>query len=178
MSDELQLERPAEEPSNPLRPARRGWPLVLVLLIVLALVGSGGVYAWANMGPLIQSLARQAPDGAADPGDKAAIPELLATQQKANEDLEALSKAVAGQQQELKRVTDQLTALNSKVDAMQRPVLPLQAVLPAVASQPPAPIAQAAPKPRKPAPPRTPKPTGPISTGGAPLTASPDAGTR
>ena len=97
MSDELHLERPVEEPPPLLRPKRRRRPLGLLLLVV-ALVGAGGVYAWANIGTLVQSFAREAPDGARDTGDKAAIPDLLATQQKTSEDLETLCKTVAGQQ--------------------------------------------------------------------------------
>jgi hypothetical protein len=63
MSDELHLERPVEEPPPLLRPKRRRWPLVLLLLVIVALVGAGGVYAWANIGTLVQSFAREAPGG-------------------------------------------------------------------------------------------------------------------
>jgi uncharacterized coiled-coil protein SlyX len=175
MSEQLRLERPTEEPSNPLRPRRRRWPL-LRLFVVLALAGAGGVYTWANMGPLIQSFARETTDDTADPGDKPAIPDLLAIQQKASEDLEALSKVVAGQQEQLKIILEQLAALTSKVDALQRPA-PAQ-IPPSAVALAPTPIAQAAAKPKKPARPRTPKPAGPISTGGAPLDAAPDGSGR
>jgi uncharacterized coiled-coil protein SlyX len=179
MSDESQPQQHMDEPPNPLRQRRRRWPLVLLFLVVLALIGVGGVYAWANIGTLVQSFARGAPDRTGDTGDKAALPDLLATQQKTSEDLETLSKAVADQQEQLKTVVDQLAALASKVDALQRPAVPVQIPPPMAAPAPsPAPIAQAAAKPTKPTPPRTPKPAGPISTGGAPLTASPDLGTR
>ena len=177
MSDELHLERPVEEPPPLLRPKRRRWPLVLLLLVVVALVGAGGVYAWANIGTLVQSFAREAPGGARDTGDKAAIPDLLATQQKTSEDLEILSKTVAGQQEQLKNILDQLAALTAKIDALQRPAAPAQ-TLPSAVAPAPAPIAQAAAKPKRPAPPRTPKPAGPISTGGAPLNGSPDDAPR
>ena len=152
------------------------WPLVLLLLVVVALVGAGGVYAWANIGTLVQSFAREAPDGARDTGDKAAIPDLLATEQKTSEDLETLSKTVAGQQEQLKNILDQLAALTAKIDAQQRPAAPAQ-TLPSAVAPAPAPIAQAA-KPKRPAPPRTPQPAGPISTGGAPLNGSPDDAPR
>jgi uncharacterized coiled-coil protein SlyX len=178
MSDESQPQQHIEEPANLPRQRRRRWPLVL-LFLVLALVGVGGVYAWANIGTLVQSFASEVPGGTGDTGDRAALPDLLATQQKTNEDLETLSKAVAEQQEQLKTVLDQLAALASKVDALQHPAVPVQIPPPMAAPAPsPAPIAQTAPKPKKPPAPRAPKAAGPISTGGAPLTASPDLGTR
>src|ERR1700743_3720121 len=146
MSDELHLERPVDELRPLLRPKRRRWPLCLLLLVVLALVGAGGVYAWANIGTLVQSFAREAPDGARDTGDKAAIPDLLATQQKTSDDLEALSKTVAGPQAQLKNIVAHPPALTAKIDALQRPAAPAQTPPSAVAPAP-APIAQAAAKP-------------------------------
>ena len=179
MTDESQPEQHAEELPNPLRSRCRRWPLVLLFLVVLALVGAGGVYAWVNIGTLVQSFAREATDGAIDPGDKAALPDLLATQQKTSEDLETLGKAVADQQDQLKTMLDQLATLTSKVDALQRPVVPVQIPPPVATAAPrPAPAAQAAAKPNKSAPPGTPKPAGPVSSGGAPLNAAPDGSGR
>jgi len=80
---------------------------------------------------------------------------------------------VEDQQGQLKSIADQLAALTSKVDALQAP--------PAATPPPPPPVpappgarAQLAPKATK-KPPRAPKSSGPISIGGAPLTAAPDA---
>jgi uncharacterized coiled-coil protein SlyX len=104
-------------------------------------------------------------------GDKEALPDLLATQQKSEEDLAALGRAVADQQEQLKIIVDQLVALTSKVEALQRVTPP--PVPPPVAAPPArAPIAQAAPRPRQP-PARPPEPSGAISTGGMPLSAAP-----
>jgi uncharacterized coiled-coil protein SlyX len=102
--------------------------------------------------------------------DKDALPDLLATQQKSEEDLAALGRAVADQQEQMKIIIDQLVALTSKVEALQRaaPAPPP----PAAAEPPHAPIAQAAPRPRKPPSPAS-KPSGPISTGGTPLSVAP-----
>jgi uncharacterized coiled-coil protein SlyX len=100
-------------------------------------------------------------------GDQDTLPDLLASQQKGEEDLAALGRVVADQQEQLKTITDQLVALDSKVEALQR-AAPAP-VPPPVAA---APIAQAAPRPKKP-PSRASKPSGPISTGGAPLSVAP-----
>jgi hypothetical protein len=64
MFDESQPQGHIEEPPNLLR--RRGRSF----LVVLRLVG-GDVYAWANIGTLVQPFAREAPDGTGDTGDSA-----------------------------------------------------------------------------------------------------------
>jgi hypothetical protein len=178
MSTESMLPLPIEGPPNLLRPRRRRWPLVLVAL--LALTGAGGVFAWTDMTPLIRSFARGTSSGT-DPGDKAAMPDLLASQQKTAEDVETLSKAMSDQQEQLKTVIDQIAVLSAKVNALQQPApaataapLPQQTTAP----QPPSPrTAHAAAKPKKPAAPRA-QPPGPISTGGAPLNVQPDTTVR
>ncbi|MGY4472864.1 hypothetical protein [Bradyrhizobium sp. USDA 3364] len=159
-------------PSSPVPAARRRWPWFLLILI-LACAGAGGVYAWPQIQPLVTSLGNAAPGDDAAASDKAALPDLLATQQKLEDDIGALNKSVADQQEQLKTVVDQLAALTSKVDALQRPApAPVPPPTAAAAEPPHAPVAQAAPKPRRP-PVRAPKPAGPISTGGAPLNAVP-----
>ncbi|MGY3488734.1 putative coiled-coil protein SlyX [Bradyrhizobium sp. USDA 4011] len=165
-------------PSSPIPAVRRRWPWFL-LIVVLACAGAGGVYAWPQIAPLVPSLGNEAAGDKVAAGDKEALPDLLATQQKLEDDIGALSKSVADQQEQLKTVVDQLASLTSKVDALQRPALtPVPPPATAAADQPHAPVAQAAAKPRKPPPVRTPKPAGPISTGGAPLNVAPAARDR
>ncbi|MGY3691807.1 putative coiled-coil protein SlyX [Bradyrhizobium sp. USDA 3240] len=166
-------------PSSPIPATRRRWPWFL-LIVIIACAGAGGVYAWPQIAPLVPSLGSAAASDRVAAGDKETLPDLLATQQKLEDDIGALGKSVADQQKQLKTVVDQLAALTSKVDALQRPA-PAPVPLPATAAadQPrAAPVAQAAPKPRKPPPVRAPKPAGPISTGGAPLNVAPGAGAR
>jgi uncharacterized coiled-coil protein SlyX len=153
-------------PLSPLPATRRRWPWLL-LFVILALAGAGGVYAWPEIATWVPALGHEASGGAMTAGDKETVPDLLAAQQKSEEDLAALGRTVADQQEQLKAIADQLAALTSKVDALQR-AAPAP-VPPPVAA---APVAQAAPKPRKP-PARAPKPSGSISVGGAPLNAAP-----
>jgi uncharacterized coiled-coil protein SlyX len=156
-----------------LRPAtHRRWPWLL-LFVILALACAAGVYAWPEIATLVPSLGHEASSGGMTANDKDALPDLLATQQKSEEDLASLSRAVADQQEQLKIIIDQLVALTSKVEALQR-AAPAPAPPPAAAEPPHAPIAQAAPRPRKPPSPAS-KPSGPISTGGTPLSAPDDA---
>jgi hypothetical protein len=177
MSTESMLPQPVDDPPNLLRPRRRRWPLFLFLLVALA--GAGGVFAWTDMTPLIQSFTRETSDGT-DPGDKAAMPDPLASQQKTAEDVEALSKSVSDQQERLKTVIDQIAVLSAKVDALQQAPAATAAPVPqqTTAPQPPSPrTAHAAPKPKKPEAPRA-QPAGPISTGGVPLNVPPDTTVR
>jgi uncharacterized coiled-coil protein SlyX len=158
--------------SNLLPVTRRRWPWLL-LCVILGVTCAAGVYAWPEIATLVPSLGHQASGGGMPANDKDALPDLLATQQKSEEDLAALGRAVADQQEQLKTIVDQLVALTSKVEALQR-AAPAPAPPPAAAEPPRAPIAQAAPRPRKPPSPAS-KPSGPISTGGTPLSAPDDS---
>ena len=152
---------------------RRRVPWIAALLVGLAMAGAGGAFLWMNMDKLVQLTSRDASDSAdATSADKAMLTDLLATQQKTTEDLDTLKAAVEDQQGQLKSIADQLAALTSKVDALQAPAA---APPPPPVPAPPGARAQLAPKAAAKKQPRAPKSTGPISVGGAPLTAAPDA---
>ena len=152
---------------------RRRAPWIAALLVGLAMAGAGGAFLWMNMDKLVQLTSRDASDSAdATSADKAMLTDLLATQQKTTEDLDTLKAAVEDQQGQLKSIADQLAALTSKVDALQAPAA---APPPPPVPAPPGARAQLAPKAAAKKPPRPPKSNGPISVGGAPLTAAPDA---
>ena len=152
---------------------RRRVPWIAALLVGLAMAGAGGAFLWMNTDKLVQLTSRDASDSAdAASADKAMLTDLLATQQKTTEDLDTLKAAVEDQQGQLKSIADQLAALTSKVDALQAPAA---APPPPPVPAPPGARAQLAPKAAAKKPPRAPKSTGPISVGGAPLTAAPDA---
>jgi hypothetical protein len=168
MSNDSDQPWQGHSPVSPLPATRRRWPWLL-LIVILALACAAGVYAWPEIATLVPAPGREASGGGMTAGDKETLPDLLATQQKSEEDLAALVRAVTDQQEQLKIILDQLVALTSKVEALQRPV----PVPPPVAAAPArAPLAQAAPRPRKP-PSRAPEPPGAISTGGAPLSVVP-----
>jgi uncharacterized coiled-coil protein SlyX len=160
-----------QPPSAHLHPARRRGPWVwFFLAVVLALLGSGFVYAWPEIASLIPAVGREMPAEQVTASDKGALPELLASQQKIEEDLAALNKSITDQQDQMKTIVDQLAALTTKVDALQRVAPPPAA--PVAAEQPRASIAPTTPKPKKP----TLRPSihsGPVSIGGAPLNVTP-----
>lgn len=175
MTNELDEKWHGEDRPVALRRRRRA-PWIVALLVGLAMAGAGGAFLWMNMDKLVQLASRDASDSAdASSGDKAMLTDLLATQQKTDEDLDTLKAAVEDQQAQLKSIVDQLAALTSKVDTLQAPPAP-----PPPAPVPAAPTAQAqlAPKAAARKPPRAARPAGPISVGGAPLSTAPEANAR
>jgi hypothetical protein len=188
MSTESPQSWPVVDPPPFLPAPRRRWPGVLFVVLVLALAGAAGAYAWLNPGVLMHSAGREAADADTGGNDKAIMTDLLAAQQKTADDLATIDKAIADQQEQLKAIVSQLADLNSKIDALKSApprasVMPSPPPGPAVAmpsapapSVAPVPAARVAPRPKKP-PPVTP-PTGPISVGGAPLNTAPDATVR
>lgn len=179
MTNELDEKWDGVDPPVALHRRRRA-PWIVALLVGLAMAGAGGAFLWLNMDKLIQLSSRDASDSAdGASGDKAMLTDLLATQQKTGEDLDTLKAAVEDQQGQLKSITDQLAALSAKLDALQTPAAP-----PPPQSPPPEPVPpsarapQPAPKVAARKPPRATRPAGPISVGGAPLSAAPEANAR
>lgn len=172
-------------------PARRSrWPYVLLFIVILALAGGAGAYAWMNLDQLMDFVQGKPAEAKSATGDDAMMTDLLAAQQKTNEDLATLERRIAEQQQQLKDVTDQLADVTAKLGALRGAAPPPQAPLPQMplpaaptpppiaSTQPPAP-ARAAPRPKQPPRPARPAPaSGPISVGGAPLNATAAPGTR
>ena len=137
----------------------------IVVAVMLAGAGSGSALLWRAYGtglPAFPSSTSVATTGAAPAADKPVrLMDLQAFQQQIAGAVQSTEKLLTTQQAEIKRLSDQLSALSGKLDLLQRPVTSAQAALP-----PPA------PKPVVPAPRKKPvtlQPEGAISTGGAPL---------
>jgi septal ring factor EnvC (AmiA/AmiB activator) len=168
---------------------RRG--LLSWLLIVTMLIGTGSASAliWRTFGgsPILPSMTSsaapaavavavaQTPSGQAD---------LAALRQEITGSVQSTQALLAAQQAEIKRLSEQVSALSSKLELMQRPVASAQAAIPVPQPVAPAPKKKPEAKPAaaKPAQARPveasstePKPVenkpanGPISTGGTPL---------
>jgi uncharacterized coiled-coil protein SlyX len=146
-------------------PGRRRWvPIAAVAgLVMLGAASALLWHAWGGGLPALPSFAAGAPPGAAPaevPDKTVGLKDFQAFQQQIAGTLQATAQLVAAQQAEIKRLSDQVAALNAKIDAQQRPAASAQAAAPA---PPPA----AAPAARK-KPAAAKLPPG-ISTGGAPL---------
>jgi hypothetical protein len=106
-----------------------------------------------------------------DPPVSATLKEIQLSQQQNANVLVLLTQSSATQQADLKRISRQLSALSTQVDALQGAMTPLT-----TSSIPrPKPRARVLLTSRKmpPAPPPLPKPVGPVSVGGAPLSPAP-----
>jgi uncharacterized coiled-coil protein SlyX len=130
----------------------------------LALLGVATAVLWRVYGggiATLPSFASVAAPSAAppDPADKpVGLKEFQALQQQIAGSLQSSAQVVAAQQAEIKRLSDQVSALSAKIDALQPAAASAQAAAPA--PPPPPPAARKRPAAR---------PTPGISTGGAPL---------
>jgi uncharacterized coiled-coil protein SlyX len=115
---------PADEPEG------RRWVGILVGALVLAMIGSGSAFAWRAYG------------GSPYPGfalGSSAVPEskpvgrdeFNAFKQQLAAQTQSNAQALAAQQAELKRVSDQLAAVSAKLDALQSSISSARASIPA-----------------------------------------------
>jgi uncharacterized coiled-coil protein SlyX len=147
-------EEPDEEP-------RRSVLSTLVVVLLLAATGSGSALLWRiyGSGPGIPS----AEKAVATADKPVGLNDFQAFQQQITGSMQSTQQLLTAQQAEIKRLSDQVSALTGKLDLLQRPVAAAQGALPAPAPKPAAP----APKNK----PSEAKPAGAISTGGTPLPA-------
>jgi uncharacterized coiled-coil protein SlyX len=141
---------------------------VLGFIAVLAVIGAAAVYVFLNYDRLVEAAPATQSTAASPPGSSPeAVPlqDIMALQEQMADSLEATRRDVATQQADLKKLSDQVSALVAKIDELQ------SSAQPAAPSDPVRPAAIAAQK--KPTAPKPPKPTGAISVGGAPLPPSP-----
>jgi len=162
----------------------RGWRSRLLLFALLAGVGSVCAFAWtAAGGTTLRSL--MTASAAPSVSDKVlAKSETEALRQQIAVLTQSTQQMMAGQQAEIKRLTDQVASLSGKIDQLQRPVAAAPATV--LAAKP---TASAAPKKKSEAKPvasmrpagrklTDTSPTGATSTGGAPLSIEPIATAR
>jgi uncharacterized coiled-coil protein SlyX len=131
------------------------WVGTIVGAILLAIVGSGSAFVWrAYNGSGFPTFALGG-SAIAEP-KSVGLAEFQAFQQQVVGQMQSNAQALAAQQAEVKRLSDQVAAVAAKFDALQSSISSARASIPAAA-----PIS--AKKPSKP------KPVSRISTGGAPL---------
>jgi len=155
-----------EEPKRGLA----SWILIVALLMG---TGSGSALLWRTFGggpilPPLTSTTTSVATAEKQPGQG----DLEALRQQITGSVQSTQQLVAAQQAEIKRLSDQVSALTGKLDLLQRPVTSAQAAMPAAAPKTVAPAPKKKSDVVKPvaAKPAEVKPaSGAISTGGAPL---------
>ena len=156
----------AVEEEEPEKRGALSWILIIALLVG---AGCGSALAWRSYGGAMVSQAMSASPASA--GKQISQADVEALQQQIADSVQSTEKLLATQQAEIKRLTDQVTALTGKLDLLQRPVTSAQAAIPAQA--PPRTPAAAKPVAAKPEAAKPAAQGGPISTGGAPLQPKP-----
>jgi uncharacterized coiled-coil protein SlyX len=146
------------------KPERRRW-VPIAVVAGLAMFGAAAAllwHAWSNGLPALPSFTSITAPGAAPadvPDKTVGLRDFQAFQQQVTATMQSTAQLVAAQQAEIKRLSDQVSALAAKIDALQAPAAPAQAAAPV--PPPPPPAARKRPAAAK-------LPPG-ISTGGAPL---------
>ncbi len=130
----------------------------IVFIVILAVIGIGSALLWRAYGNGFSALPSLIPaaESATPPDKPVGLTDFQAFQQQIVGSMQSTQQVLAAQDAEIKRLSDQVSALSAKLDSLEHPLA--EAVDPAPA-----------PKPVAPAPKKKPKPVGAISTGGAPL---------
>jgi uncharacterized coiled-coil protein SlyX len=139
---------------------KRRVPLVIIVA-GLAILGVVSAFAWRNYGGSpYPSFAFANSSAGTSEAKTVGIDEFRAVQQQLVGQMQSNTQALAAQQAEVKRLSDQLAAVSGKMDAIQSSIASARTAISTTAS----PIR---PQPTKQSP--KPKPSARISTGGAPL---------
>jgi uncharacterized coiled-coil protein SlyX len=163
-----------EQPSV-LRGSSRRFASVFALVAVSIGLCAGAAYYWIGVEELFEkpSAREVVPTTGLSPEDKEALLEIRTEQQKASDQIGEINRNIGAQQDDLKRMADQIEALTSRIDSLQKPAVPAPVLL-APSSPPPAPpISRPAKRAVQSA-----KPEGPVSVGGAPLVSEPSTNQR
>ena len=152
-----------------LQQRRSRAPRVLISVAALAIIAGASAYLWLNYDSLFQavsSIAHPAATPVVDSGEETVtLKDFQSFQRQTADSLQSVAQDIATQKTDLQSLSDQVSALAAKIDALQSAAAPApqQTAVPARS-----PVIAAARKK-----PPAPKTTGPISVGGAPLPAPP-----
>ncbi|UWU75604.1 hypothetical protein N2603_37290 [Bradyrhizobium huanghuaihaiense] len=158
------------------RPSK-GFRWIFGLLAVLLVLCTGGAYFLTK----IETFAEAAPAHEVVPPtlglsteDRDALLGIQSRQQKTADEIAELNRNVGAQQAELKRISDQIATLTQRMEELQNAApVASPAPAPAASSPPVRTISKPAKRDVRPS-----KPQGPVSVGGAPLTAEPSTEQR
>jgi uncharacterized coiled-coil protein SlyX len=159
-----------------LRRRKRSPAVVVISVVLLIAIAAAGGFLWFDYSDLIRSASFAGqPAGApvvASGVETVRLKDFQSFQQQTAESLRSAAQDIAAQKADLKSLSDQVSALSAKIDAMQsapQPTVSLSAPaeLRTGSQQPAAPARASAIAERRKLP--VPQTSGPISVGGAPL---------
>ncbi|QQO13780.1 hypothetical protein JJB99_31080 [Bradyrhizobium diazoefficiens] len=162
------------EPPPVLHRSSRRFASFFALAAVSIGLCAGAAYFWTNAEEIFEkpSVGEVAPTTSLSPEDREALLEIRSEQQKASDQIGEINRNIGTQQDDLKRMADQIEALTSRIESLQKPTVPSSVLL--APSQPPAPpVSRPGKRAVQPA-----KPEGPVSVGGAPLISEPSTSQR
>lgn len=162
------------EPPPVLYRSSRRFASFFALAAVSIGLCAGAAYLWIKVEETFEkpSAREVVPTIGLSPEDREALLEIRSEQQKASDQIGEINRNVGAQQDDLKRMADQIEALTSRIESLQNPTVP-SSVLPAPSPPPAAPVSRPAKRAVQPA-----KPEGPVSVGGAPLISEPSTNQR
>jgi uncharacterized coiled-coil protein SlyX len=115
------------EPEEIEAPERRRWPAYIVVVVMLAAIGIVSALLWRAYGNSALSLPSFGSTAPADTGDRVVtLKELQALQQPIIAQTQTATQLLTAQQAEVKRLSDQMAALNAKLDALSHSVASVQ----------------------------------------------------
>jgi len=167
-------DKEAQQDNQPMPPQKASSRAlaIIVPLVALAAVSAASAYASLKFHAFAeQSLNQTASASIPDPAVSTPLKDIQLSQEKSAAALDSLTQSFAAQRADLKQISDQLTSLAARVDALQNATAPL------TTSSIPMPTARArvvGMARRKPS--QLPDPVGPVSIGGAPLSPAPMSG--
>jgi uncharacterized coiled-coil protein SlyX len=104
----------------------------------LAAIGSASAFLWRAYGNNVPTFPSFGSTPSADAGDKVVmLKDFQAFQQQITAQTQAATQLLGSQQAEIKRLSEQMTALATKLDTLQRSVTSVQAPPPAPIPMPP-----------------------------------------
>jgi hypothetical protein len=168
---------------QPNHPSQLDQPLVLaqrrsrisgaLTFVALVVIASALALLWFNYGDLVRSAlfpALSAPPTVASGEEPVTQKDIESLKRQTAESLQSMRNDLDAQKEQLRKLSDQVSALTAREDALPSATTPAQTT--GVPTQPVVPARPAVvATPRKPP---IPKPSGRISVGGAPLPPGPD----
>jgi hypothetical protein len=136
MSDEFEDEREYQaEATADIGPLRSGRRITIVIYIVLALIGSGAAFLWRAHDGIIEALPIFKSEAPPQAPETVSLKSFDEYQQAVARNLRHFAEMLQTQDLEIKRLSDQVLQLNTKLDSLESSTRDAQAAIPAAPKQ-------------------------------------------